>query len=100
MCDYGSDPSAVKDVSGTMGETCMGPEDSTAVTHEFPDFGGCLVVMQEDYGGEWPCLQEIHTEVFWVDGTLGITFKWLRGKKGFCIIQATFKMVRLFQSKN
>ena len=52
----------------------MGPEDSVAAVHRFPDFHGCFMRMHHG-------LQEIQAKVLWVDGTLGMTLKWFWGKK-------------------
>lgn len=56
--------------------------------------------MQEAYGGTCPYFQEMDTDLFGTDGTLGMTLKWFRKKKDFYIAHATFKTLRLFHSKN
>ena len=46
----------------------MGPEDSTGLMHQLPDFGGCIMAVEEGYGGGRPRWRETHTHLFWVDG--------------------------------
>lgn len=64
VCDPGLDPSATKNISGTTGEACMGPEEwMTAITNvNFLIWGVALLC-----GGRaptCPCSQELHTKVF------------------------------------